>query len=404
VRLLFAALLLSLSVPLAQAAEPDDLILPPGFHASVVAEALGPARHLAIRTNGDIYISTRVKRGDQPVGIIALKLGSDGKVLDKKHFSTIDGGTGVRIYGNWLYAASSTSVYRFKFYPGELVPSDQQMAIDGMPGSGFPSRGLAFDNKGGLYVTVGASSNICLDPNAQNDALVGLRPCPSLTGRSGVWRFDSNKLNQKFPADGEQIATGLRDMMAVDWSRDFDGFYGVMQGRNDHIDTVSEEMHRIVKGANLGWPYTYYDTARHERIVAKEYGGDGDLVAQGDYDVPILALPAHQSPLDLVFYKGQQFPVTYRGGAFIVFHGGAGQVLPHGHRGYDIEFVPFDHSGKPGLPRPFIEGFAGPQPSDRNPAKAAYRPTGAAVAPDGSLYVVDGKVGRLWHITYTGKN
>ena len=52
----------------------------------------------------------------------------------------------------------------------------------------------------------------------------------------------------------------------------------------------------------------------------------------------------------------------------------------------------------------FIEGFAGPNPGDRNPAKAAYRPTGAAVAPDGSLYVVEGEKGRLWHIVYTGKN
>jgi hypothetical protein len=38
----------------AWAAEPDNLVLPPGFHASVVAEALGPARHLAIRDKGDI--------------------------------------------------------------------------------------------------------------------------------------------------------------------------------------------------------------------------------------------------------------------------------------------------------------------------------------------------------------
>ena len=41
----------------ALAAEPDGLILPPGFHASVVAEGLGPIRHMAIRGNGDIYVS-----------------------------------------------------------------------------------------------------------------------------------------------------------------------------------------------------------------------------------------------------------------------------------------------------------------------------------------------------------
>ena len=45
----------------------------------------------------------------------------------------------------------------------------------------------------------------------------------------------------------------------------------------------------------------------------------------------------------------------------------------------------------------------GPNLGDRNPAKAAYRPAGAAVGPDGSLYVVDGKKGRVWRIYYDGK-
>jgi hypothetical protein len=65
-------------------------------------------------------------------------------------------------------------------------------------------------------------------------------------------------------------------------------------------------------------------------------------------------------------------------GAFIVYHGGAGALLPEGHRGYDVAFLPFDKNGKPGTPETFAEGFAGPDPGDRNPGKAAYRPTGAA--------------------------
>lgn len=33
--------------------------LPDGFRAVVVAERLGPARHLAVRENGDIYVAMR---------------------------------------------------------------------------------------------------------------------------------------------------------------------------------------------------------------------------------------------------------------------------------------------------------------------------------------------------------
>jgi len=44
-----AILIVSWAVAFAAAEEPDRLTLPPGFHATVVAEALGPIRHLAAR-------------------------------------------------------------------------------------------------------------------------------------------------------------------------------------------------------------------------------------------------------------------------------------------------------------------------------------------------------------------
>src|SRR6187401_1593886 len=47
-----------LSPALAQ--EPDGLKLPPGFHAQVVAEGLGTnLRHMAVRDNNIIFVSTR---------------------------------------------------------------------------------------------------------------------------------------------------------------------------------------------------------------------------------------------------------------------------------------------------------------------------------------------------------
>jgi glucose/arabinose dehydrogenase len=394
------ALLLGL-LPTVALADDDGLKLPPGFDATVVAPDLGHARHIAIRANGDIYVSTRSAPGDTS-GIIALRLAPDHHVAERKDFSTISNGTGIGFYKGALYATSPAAVYRFRFRGNELVPSGSpETVVQGIPSGGFPSRGIAFDGKGDIFVEVGASSNICLDPNAPKDAPPkGLDPCPSLAGRSGVWRFDALKTDQAFPSDGEQIATGVRDMMAFTWSSKFGGLYGVMQGRNDRIDTVSEEMHRINKGANLGWPYTLYDTALHARVLAPEYGGDGETAAPGDYDPPLAALPAHQSPLDLLFYDGKQFPASYRDGAFIVYHGGAGALRSDGHRGYDVVFLPFEKNGKPGTPESFAEGFAGPDPGDRNPGKAVYRPTGAAVAPDGSLYVVDGEKGRLWRVSY----
>jgi hypothetical protein len=51
-------LMLSLAVAVVVAEAPDSLTLPPGFHASVVVEGLGPIRHLAVRANGNLYVST----------------------------------------------------------------------------------------------------------------------------------------------------------------------------------------------------------------------------------------------------------------------------------------------------------------------------------------------------------
>ena len=102
--LLVSSLMLAAAVP-ALAAEPDGLTLPPGFHASVVAEGLGPIRHMALRGN-DLYVSTRHGPNAPSVGIVALRLGPDHKPVQTEHIAGIDQGTGIKVYKNHLYAAT----------------------------------------------------------------------------------------------------------------------------------------------------------------------------------------------------------------------------------------------------------------------------------------------------------
>jgi len=417
-RVFAAALFMTAAAMPALAGESAGLSLPPGFHATIVEDGLGAgARHVAVRANGDVYVSTRKPRDNaESVGVWAIQVDKNHKAVQTDHFGSAEGGTGMRLYKGALYVAGPDALYRYKFKGNELTPTAKPDVIV----SDLPARrsniGVAFDGKGGLYLVVAGAGNICTDPNVPKDQKpVGLKPCPLLNGRAGMWRFDAEKTNQKYPSDGEQMATGVRDMMAVDWSKDTKAVYGVMQGRNgtakllpgmaEDADTVSEEMHRIEKGADLGWPYTYYDTALKARVLAPEYGGDGKMPPpDGKYDTPVVAFGSHQSPVDLQFYEGKQFPAKYRGGAFIAFQGGSGPTaLPEGRSGYNVTFVPFDKSGKPGTPEIFADNFAGPSPSDRNSGKAQFRPSGIGIAPDGSLYVVDTLKGRLWHIYYDGK-
>ena len=167
-----------------------------------------------MRANGDIYISTRKGR-DQPksAGMIAVKVDKSRKAVQTEHFSEVDGGTGMGLYKNALYVAGGDAIYRFKFQGNELVPSAApEIVVGNLPRGNM---GIVFDGKGGLFTTVRAAGTYCADPIAPKDQKpVGLKPCPLLNDGGGIWRFDAEKTNQKFPADGEQVATGIRDMMA----------------------------------------------------------------------------------------------------------------------------------------------------------------------------------------------
>ena len=398
---------------LAASDQPDGLKLPDGFRATVVADALGPIRHLAVRDNGDVYVSTPKDAQGHGGGIIALRLDSSHRAATTEHFGEIDGGTGIRVAGGKLYASAPTGVYRFTFDGSALVPSKAPEAIvEGTPTShpGFnrTNRPIALDGKGHLFIALDASANLCTDPNVPAGGKpVGLKPCPNLGARAGIWQFDANTVGQRFPADGEQIATGIRDMTALDWSAADDHLYGILHGRdgtsrtwpdivsNDDDDHIADEMHRVTKGTNFGWPYTYFDGARNMRLVSPEYGGDGKTSpASGTYSTPALTFHSRRSaPVDLLFYSGKQFPASYRGGAFVVLHGTANRT------GYDVVFVPFDRSGKAGTPVVFAGGFANFDPA--NPAKRAdYRPMGIAQGPDGALFIADSQKGRIWRVSY----
>src|SRR5262245_54389026 len=161
-----AVLIVSSALVLAAAGEPDGLTLPPGFHAVVVAEGLGQIRHLAVRGNGSIYLSTPQNQDGRGGGIIALHLDANHHADQTQHFGSVDGGTGIRFQSDRLYASAPSAVYRFTFRGAELVPSSEPEAIvEDMPAShpGFNrvNRPIALDGQGHLFVALDGSANLC---------------------------------------------------------------------------------------------------------------------------------------------------------------------------------------------------------------------------------------------------
>lgn len=409
---------LALFAIVAHADTDDGLIVPKGFQAKVVYEGGGPARHLAVRDNGDIYVTTQLAPfsnydADANRGILALRdTDKDGRVDVVESFSDILG-TGIRIYDGALYVSDQVGIYRFRFEGDELVPSKpREVIVDGFPHeTQHGDKTFAFDKRGRMYVNVGAPSNSCQQEDRTPNS-PGMQPCPMREYAAGIWQFDAKRTNQK-PWNGTRYATGVRNAVAIDWNTAGSALFIVQHGRDqldtlwpqffsaeDNAETVAEEMHLIRKGRDYGWPYTYFDARRGMRMLSPEYGGDGKTPAPpGQYQDPIVAFPAHWAPGDLLFYEGKAFPAKYRGGAFIAFHGSWNRA-PLPQSGYNVTFVPFKRHKVSGPWQTFVDNFTLGQIEDNHPANARYRPLGLATDKAGALYVMDSRHGRIWRVTY----
>lgn len=399
-------------------ADNGGLMLPKGFEAVVVVDSLnGAARHLAVNSNGDIYVKLRFPSNEG--GNAALRdEDNDGKADVIKYFDDYQDkgsyGTEMRIHNGYLYFSSVTRVFRQKLTPDQLVPDSkiELMLTDTQPPRQHDTKPIAFDDEGNMYIPFGAPSDCCQIED-RTPFSPGMDPCPILKDRGGIWKFDANKPGQ-FQKDGRRFATGLRSIVAIEWNDKTHDLYTVMHGR-DYLHSTwptyfsewegsvlpSEEFLLLKDGSDAGWPYYYYDHLKSKLLLNPEYGGDGKKEGKGaEYTQPILGFPGHFAPNDLLFYRGSQFPDHYKDGAFIAFHGSTSST-PYPQSGYFVCFVPFKNGAPSGPWEVFANGFAGVD-TVVNTSDAKYRPMGLAVGPDGSLYVSDSEKGKIWRIIYKG--
>jgi glucose/arabinose dehydrogenase len=396
---------------LAMCARADvGLTLPDGFCAVVVADSLGPVRHLDVSAGGDVYASLSGRR-DGPAGVIALRdADGDGRAEVRQKFEN-HAGSGLQIHDGWLYFAMNDGVVRWRLTPGQLVPTGQpQTVVSGLPVGGHASKSLAFDGRGNMFVNIGSATNACQqqDRTARSP---GRDPCAELQTRAGIWRFDANRANQT-QADAERWATGIRNGYALDFHRAAGVPFTVSHGRDQlnahwgmtdqqNADVPAEEMFRLDRGTDGGWPYCYFDPSARRKVLAPEYGGNGTQVGRcTGKPAPAYAFPAHWAPNDLLFYTGTQFPTRYRGGAFVAFHGSWNRA-PLPQQGFNVTFLPMTAAGAPSGPHSVFAQAPVPAPGQQGGAR--HRPTGLAQGPDGSLYVSDDAGGRIWRIMYVGE-
>ena len=372
------------------------LKLPAGFCAILVAEKVGPVRHIVIASNGDVLAANSRK------GLILLRdTNGDGSADEEHQIFSGAGGSGIALGSGVIYFATDDSVMVIPYQVGATQATGTiRTLVRSLPGGGHSAKGLALAKDGSLFVSFGSLTNSCQKAaEDRKGAFPGQDPCPELPVRSGIWRF-STKAESQTPTDAKHFGWGMRNPMAMAIEPSSGTLYMVSHGRDgltenwkwpaeEGRENPGEEFGPVTSGANYGWPYCFYNPRTRKKLQNPEYGGDGTKVGDCDKRAqPSIGFPAHWAPNALMFYTGSMFGADYSGGAFLAFHGSWNRA-PAPQEGYRVVFIPFK-GGKPvGTWTDFV--LPSGQATD-------IRPTGVAQGPDGSLYVSDDNHSKIWRI------
>lgn len=348
----------------------QQLQLPPGFEISVFAKDLGNPRNLAIAPNGTVYV-TRRKQGDV---IALLGTNQDGRA---KEIRTVAKGlkfvNGITIHQNRLYFVTNTHLYAVDLR-SDGTEGKLETLISDLPDAGqHPNRTIAFGPDGMLYISVGSTCNACDEPNPQHATLLQVQP---------------NGSNRSI------YAKGLRNTIGFAWHPQTRELWGLDHGSDWRgNDQPPEELNRIVKGGNYGWPFCWGDKRPDVYLSAEPEGA-----TKKDYcaktQPPVLTYTAHSAPLAMAFYTAKQFPQEYQGDVFVTMRGSWNRNPPVGYKVVRIHY----ENGKPVKFEDFVTGFL-----TKDRTAQFGRPVGLAIAPDGSLLFTDDTNGVIYRVSHTAK-
>ena len=391
------------------APENGGITLPKGFCATVFADSLSGPRQLVVAPNGDVFVALQGRR-DAPGGILALRDRDRDGVADEQRRVGAFRASGIALFDNYLYTDNTSAILRFPLRAGALEPGITADTLVGdLPTGGHALKTFAIGRDGALYVNVGSRTNACQQQDRVNE-IPGTDPCTELETRAGIWRFDARKLGQT-QATGEHFARGIRNAVAITMNPRDNQLYVMQHGRDQlagwpklftneqNAEIPAEELFRVTRGDDFGWPYCYFDPLQKKKVLAPEYGGDGQQVGRcASMKGNVAYFPGHWAPNGLLFYTGTAFPARYREGAFVAFHGSWNRApLPQG--GFKVVFQPMRNGRASGEYEVFADGFA----PNLNVARGQQstgnrRPSGLAQGPDGALYITDAVGGRIWKV------
>ncbi len=356
---LLAAAVAGLGLQPALAAAPDlSLIsLPAGFHIEIWMPEVPNARALALGASGTVFVGTR-KDGR----VYAVRTRADGRRERLTLASGLNMPNGVAFHDGALYVAETDRILRFDDVEAHLDAPLAPVTIATLPKETWHGwRYIAFGPDNKLYVTIGAPCNVCDKP-----------------GYGQILRMNADGSGR------EVVARGVRNSVGLDWQPQSNALWFTDNGRDLLGDDVpSCELNRVAQvGADYGFPYCHAG-----EIADPEFGKLGSCAASV---APARKLGAHVAPLGLKFYRGRQFPESYRGQLFIAEHGSWNRTQPVGYR---VTLVRLQGSRAVGEDV-FAAGWLRPD------GKVIGRPVDLLPMNDGSLLLSDDLAGVIYRISY----
>src|SRR3984893_16871346 len=268
----------------------SGLTLPAGFCAMVFADNIGHARHLVVAPGGVVYVNTwsgdYYPPGDKPPAggfLVALQpdAGSGKGGTTQRFGETAEtgaaGGSGIALYKGSIYAEVNDRIVRYGLPAGSIVPQGPATTVvSGLPlGGDHPMHPFAITADGAILVDVGTATNSCQLKNRTLKS-PGADPCTELETRGGIWRYDANKTNQTF-SPAERFATGIRN--AEGFAIAGNHLFVTQHGRDqlhanwpdlykpeEEATLPAEELLRLTKGGDYGWPEGYYDALQRKLV------------------------------------------------------------------------------------------------------------------------------------------
>lgn len=340
-----------------------DLEVIDGLEVSVYAAGLDQPRMIAFGPDGHLYVS--LPRKGQV--LVLPDVDRDGVADHHKVFaSDLKSPHGLAFNKEGLVVAGTGSLVLLRDQDRDLRADSATLLSDDIPaGGGHWTRSVVVDRSGDYLVSAGSSCNACEEDDPRRAAILKI---PSEGGKAEI--FARGLRNSV----GLALAPGTGDLWASNNGRDMLG-----------DDLPPEEINRIVRGGDYGWPYCY-----GQRIPDPDLGS---VERCAGTIPPVVEMQAHSAPLGVTFGQGLDFPQPLTRMFYVAFHGSWNRSVP---TGYKLIGIPFANGKVTGAPQDIVRGWL-------EGYRAWGRPVAPAVGPDGALYLSDDRAGAVYRIDYQSR-